>query len=595
MLPVPIRKPYQLGIRAQLRAMGTIDVPIFYGEGDDQMEWVCWINDFCYDQGFSDCETQRFAYGFIEGEALVWYHEESSRSVFKSWSNLKYRLVMRFCRRPTQLEVTNLQERLRQISGMLDRWDEEDKAKKQAVEETWVPEAHSTPTMSCIGHLFLDPIQQKSGPYVKVDRWMGIQQTASQMDEPRVQKWEAPWSSVGDEESWSSRVEHYFERGKGVMEELFELGDTNSKEEYQQRKVKLAETEVNSGACKVLDQMSKGVKVTLKKKKKRWKALIGIQRRLEEKKDYERKCTSSDSEEALLKFDNPKGNAGHQLEEDIQKRAERENGVCHVHDKMHMRRKTMKKIWQKKRRFKYISMAGQVKKNKQLKWLLGQGKLVIIPVIYKCPVFGKRFMWRFTRRKKKRMILKELAKWMKRTFKHKKRKGWEDLDGIVMHSMKLLASKMREGTKLMNKGVVQGKFLSLMVPMCSNNLVYWKRNQQRKVGKHEQELVELLWGDKTCLKKCEKWMKHKFKQNQDKYKKRMRDLLKAGYCDLLSHSLFLWISISVLSRANTSSQACDIHGNYLRGVNIIPDSDIAKIVKRQDVYKNTSEIGRAHV
>ncbi|XP_048632742.1 uncharacterized protein LOC106419322 isoform X1 [Brassica napus] len=115
--------------------MGTIDVPIFYGEGDDLMEWMCWINDFAYDQSFTDYETLQFAYSFIEGDALRWYRDESSRSVFRSWANLKYRLVMRFCKRPTQLEVTNLQERLRQISRMLDRWDEEDEAKKQQEEE----------------------------------------------------------------------------------------------------------------------------------------------------------------------------------------------------------------------------------------------------------------------------------------------------------------------------------------------------------------------------------------------------------------------------------------------------------------------------
>ena len=65
------------------------------------MKWVMWIDDFAPDQSFTDFETLQFAYGFIDGEALRWYGDESLRSVFRSWSNLKYRLVMRFCRRPT--------------------------------------------------------------------------------------------------------------------------------------------------------------------------------------------------------------------------------------------------------------------------------------------------------------------------------------------------------------------------------------------------------------------------------------------------------------------------------------------------------------
>ncbi|KAH0916565.1 hypothetical protein HID58_031011 [Brassica napus] len=119
----------------ELRAMGSIIVPIFYGE--DPELWIEWVDAFVSAHSFSDFETIQFAYGFIEGEALEWYCDEIARSVFNSWEDLKKRLFQRFRKSVEFAGELNLQDRLKQLSRDMDRWDE-DEAKKQQEEEMMV-------------------------------------------------------------------------------------------------------------------------------------------------------------------------------------------------------------------------------------------------------------------------------------------------------------------------------------------------------------------------------------------------------------------------------------------------------------------------
>lgn len=64
-------------------------------------------------------------------------------------------------------------------------------------------------------------------------------------------------------------VGHYYERGKNLLDELFESGETNREEEYQQEEKKRSKIKKDKCAHHLLDKMTGREKMNAKKKKKK--------------------------------------------------------------------------------------------------------------------------------------------------------------------------------------------------------------------------------------------------------------------------------------------------------------------------------------
>ncbi|KAG7578797.1 hypothetical protein ISN45_Aa03g029590 [Arabidopsis thaliana x Arabidopsis arenosa] len=77
--------------------MSCVEVPVF--TGDDLRPWIDWMEQYFarYDD-FTDLQKQAMAYGFIEGEALSWYHQRQKVMVFQSWDECKQNLLLKFGR-----------------------------------------------------------------------------------------------------------------------------------------------------------------------------------------------------------------------------------------------------------------------------------------------------------------------------------------------------------------------------------------------------------------------------------------------------------------------------------------------------------------
>ncbi|CAH8277719.1 unnamed protein product [Arabidopsis lyrata] len=77
--------------------MSCVEVPVF--TGDDLRPWIDWMEQYFarYDD-FTDLQKQAMAYGFIEGEALSWYHQRQKVMVFQSWDELKQNMLLKFGR-----------------------------------------------------------------------------------------------------------------------------------------------------------------------------------------------------------------------------------------------------------------------------------------------------------------------------------------------------------------------------------------------------------------------------------------------------------------------------------------------------------------
>ncbi|KAF8105838.1 hypothetical protein N665_0154s0008 [Sinapis alba] len=246
--------------------MESIVIPIFYGE--DPELWIEWIDLFVSAHNFSDFETRQFAYGFIEGEALEWYCDEIARYVFDSWEDLKQRLFKRFCKSNEGAEKLSLHDRLKQLSRDMDRWDEDD---AKNLHEEMLAAVDSEQGESSDGDLKI------------IDRNLGLTQPmeeqqekydlatfiAHETDEPLLWKSVATWSSEENEGSGNLQVGHYYERGKNLLDELFESGETNREEEYQQEEKKRSEIKKDKCAHHLLDKMTGREKMNAKKKKKK--------------------------------------------------------------------------------------------------------------------------------------------------------------------------------------------------------------------------------------------------------------------------------------------------------------------------------------
>ncbi|XP_010505550.1 PREDICTED: uncharacterized protein LOC104782345 isoform X2 [Camelina sativa] len=72
---------------------GSVEVPVYYGDEDPAM-WISWVEDYFTDHGFTEETKISFAYGFMEGVALLWFQE--SHVAFTSWNEIKIGLLQRF-------------------------------------------------------------------------------------------------------------------------------------------------------------------------------------------------------------------------------------------------------------------------------------------------------------------------------------------------------------------------------------------------------------------------------------------------------------------------------------------------------------------
>ncbi|CDY31013.1 BnaC04g24110D [Brassica napus] len=100
------------------RAMGSIDVTVFYGE--DPERWVEWIDEFVGAHNFTVFKTRQLAYGFIEGDAM-------SCTLVKQEKE--------------QLEQPSLMDSLKEMSQLLNRfeqsWKGKEDTKKSQEEKTF--------------------------------------------------------------------------------------------------------------------------------------------------------------------------------------------------------------------------------------------------------------------------------------------------------------------------------------------------------------------------------------------------------------------------------------------------------------------------
>ncbi|CAN8289044.1 unnamed protein product [Cochlearia groenlandica] len=71
---------------------GYVEVPIFSGEEDPQ-GWIAWVEAYFIAHGFTEENKIAFAYGFIEGKALIWFEQHDG---FNRWSEIKEGLLLRF-------------------------------------------------------------------------------------------------------------------------------------------------------------------------------------------------------------------------------------------------------------------------------------------------------------------------------------------------------------------------------------------------------------------------------------------------------------------------------------------------------------------
>ncbi|CAN8268218.1 unnamed protein product [Cochlearia groenlandica] len=53
---------------------GYVEVSIFYGDEDPE-KWITWVEAYFVAEGFTEENKMAFTYGFMEGEALLWFEE----------------------------------------------------------------------------------------------------------------------------------------------------------------------------------------------------------------------------------------------------------------------------------------------------------------------------------------------------------------------------------------------------------------------------------------------------------------------------------------------------------------------------------------
>uniref|UniRef100_A0A1J3FWF6 Retrotransposon gag domain-containing protein n=3 Tax=Noccaea caerulescens TaxID=107243 RepID=A0A1J3FWF6_NOCCA len=429
--------------------MDMIKVPLFYG--DDPERWVSWIERYCSGQRFSDSEAVHFAYGFVEDGALAWFNGEHSRSPFSSWEDFKLRLFLRFSKvqgkedwnrrmrfldriqkfldNEERLEKQNLGGEEMEESRVLDRLHqylrEDDKATKNQKEEIQTSGAIASHVGGSTKSN--DPILEQNHPMTETQDKIPVFVSEPAAGVVVCQKVaEDPFVS---------------------LENLFQ--------EEQSDEQKGTDAERTKSACQVFDQMIvRGKMVTNKRKKKRWKASLEIHERLE------KHLSSGEKERTSLSWIEVwNGFCVNGKQWDVNK----EIYVCQVFDKRSRERKKATRKRKKNKKFKRAtrskSKCGKVNhmtrqtqeeyKVRKLsnKSLMQRCKIVICLASYSHQVTEKRFLRKFTKKKKKRTrleeheregikhelvfakliwghktILKKLARWKKHKFKQKHNK-----------------------------------------------------------------------------------------------------------------------------------------------------------------------------
>lgn len=162
---------------------------------------------------------------------------------------------------------------LEECRRMIDRWDEEDDARK----------AHEEETMDD-GDLNLG-VNHDGGSKESFSTSLKSLLVAQKNDEGLVQRFGNSFSGFNGDDSKSlvGRVEQYYERGKLTKEEFHGFNDTQQKE-HMQDEDKWPETEMSNCAHQLFDQMTVRGKQNAekKKKKKRWKLFADDVKHLEE-------------------------------------------------------------------------------------------------------------------------------------------------------------------------------------------------------------------------------------------------------------------------------------------------------------------------
>ncbi|CAA7024010.1 unnamed protein product [Microthlaspi erraticum] len=132
-------------------------------------------------------------------------------------------------------------------------------------------------------HLMTVP-EEKNGSLTQSHQWV-----TQKNDESLTRRFE-PLFDGGNAEGWVIRVEQYFERGKVTEQKLFGIVNTEKKDTQEENH----SAEMDRNACQVFDEITQeGKKVAKKRKKKRWKASLKVQERLEKQLSSEEKLKTS--------------------------------------------------------------------------------------------------------------------------------------------------------------------------------------------------------------------------------------------------------------------------------------------------------------
>ncbi|WZY68671.1 hypothetical protein YC2023_000911 [Brassica napus] len=370
--------------------MGSIIVPIFYGE--DPELWIEWVDAFVSAHSFSDFETIQFAYGFIEGEALEWYCDEIARSVFNSWEDLKKRLFQRFRKSVEFAGELNLQDRLKQLSRDMDRWDE-DEAKKQQEEEMMVAGDSNQILSSVEG--FVKSFESALPETVSGEKDDLILYSNQLIPEVKNEMLILDCPVLVQEKDDPETETLVFEEDNSL------------------------ETEMDVGACQVFDPMPKRRKTVLAKKWM-WKFTRKRKKRMK-LEQLEKKCVKSNKEESHCE------SMRQRMEEyeikrnkHLMEQKELRQGLKRVLKKLN---KWMKHKFKQKSHKEWIKLDGVVMKIRKLLAATKERKAKW-QNLYTSLVSNKKWLMRF---KKRRKVIMKIANGMRKKLKHNHKKQKKEI------------------------------------------------------------------------------------------------------------------------------------------------------------------------